>query len=304
MTTGISLLPLVLIGLVLLGAMAVIALLLAYPPTRAAGAALLAIGLVLMAGAAGTLLTVYHSYSELAVRQDAPATEAFTAPKVSATPRPGPSIKTEATDPQQSAEASVEKRAEKPAEKPAGETKPSAAEPRPSWVDAPPCRVGDPYQMSVVVGPYATRRECDDKLPEALQGALDAYVESYLGPQSAGRVRLPVEDLREQLVKDQWEETIQASFGPMQQLHVLLQFDHKLRDRIKEQRNNAIIARRLVYTGAGVAGVLLLLTIVFAVLKVDHATGGAYRGRLALAAVAAAAVVAGGWLVVAGFAAP
>ena len=194
-----------------------------------------------------------------------------------------------------SAEKPVEERTENRAEKPTSETTPPAAEPRPAWVDAEPRRNGDTYQMSITVGPYATRLECDAQLPKALQGAVDAYVETYLGPQAAGRVRLPAEELRTQLVKEEWEETIQASFGPMKQLHVLLQFDHKMRDRIHEARTNAIITERLIYTGTGVGGGLLLLAILFALLKFDQVTGGARRGRLALAALLAVAAPLALW---------
>ena len=82
--------------------------------------------------------------------------------------------------------------------------------------------------MSIAVGPYTTRAECDAKLPDALQEALDQYAEVCLGGQVEGPVLLPPDQLR-QLVKDRWEEVRQYSVGPMVRLHVLFGFDRKVR---------------------------------------------------------------------------
>ena len=153
---------------------------------------------------------------------------------------------------------------------------------RPAWIDAPPQVVDDAYQMSISVGPYTTRAECDAKLPEALQEALDQYVEVCLGDQTVDRVRLPVEYLRKEIVKEQWEETRQHSVGPMVWLHVLLKFDRKLKDQVLEAYGRATVNRRLQLVGAWAALGLGLLTVAFGYLKIDMATGGAYRGRLRL----------------------
>jgi len=158
--------------------------------------------------------------------------------------------------------------AEKPAVKPpppslaAGGT---AA--RPAWVDAPPQLVDDVYQMAITVGPYTTRQECDAKLPEAIQEAVDQYVEVCLGPEEIDAVCLPAEYLRQQLVKDQWEEVRQHSIGPMTQLHVLLQFDRGVKDRVLEEHRQAVVAHRLWLTGAGLTAALGLLAAAFGYLK-------------------------------------
>ena len=164
---------------------------------------------------------------------------------------------------------------------------PDKAASRPAWVNAPPQLVGDAYQMSIVVGPYTTRAECDAKLPEALQESLDQYVNVCLGDQAVDDIRLPADYLRQQLVKAQWEETRQHSVGPMTWLHVLLQFDRKIKDRILEEHRQAIIGRRLQAVATWSAMGLALLTVAFGYLKIDLATGGVYRGRLRLAAAAA-----------------
>ncbi|MGA2031154.1 MAG: hypothetical protein ABSG68_02760 [Thermoguttaceae bacterium] len=171
----------------------------------------------------------------------------------------------------------------------------SSPRPRPAWVDARPGRVGDAYQMTTVVGPYSTRLECDQELPNYVQAALAGYTEICLGSEAASRVQLPWEELAP-VVKDQWEETVQVSIGPMVQLHVLLDFDRNMQQRVKDQWRQVVVQRRLVYAGVGLAGVLALLALLYGGLRIDHATRGARRSRLAAAAVVLAAVGVGVWV--------
>ena len=119
-----------------------------------------------------------------------------------------------------------------------------------------------------MVGPYTTRQECDAHLGEELQKALDRYVEICLGGQPSERITLPPDMLRRQLVKDQWEEVGQFSVGPMTQLHLLLQFDRKLKDRVLEENQRAVVAGRLWYAGIGLAAVLVVLAAGYGYLKV------------------------------------
>ena len=156
---------------------------------------------------------------------------------------------------------------------------------RPSWVDAPAQRVDDAYQMSIAIGPYTSRLECDAHLPGALQEAAREYGSLLWGPENAYPFPLPADYLRQRLVQQQWEETIQASFGPMVQLHVLLRFDQTFKTYLEQQRTQAIVTMRIWYAGAALAAILAVLSALFALLKVDQATGGKCRGRLAVAAV-------------------
>ena len=147
----------------------------------------------------------------------------------------------------------------------------SPSKDRPAWVDAPARLVDDVYQMSIMVGPYSTRQECDAHLGEALQEALDRYAEICLGERPTTRITLPPDLLRRQLVEDEWEEVGQYSVGPMTQLHVLLQFDRKLKDRVLEEYRRGIVAGRLWYAGVALAAVLAALTAGYGYLKM---TGG------------------------------
>jgi len=168
---------------------------------------------------------------------------------------------------------------------------PPVRQARPEWVESRPQRVGDGYQMSITVGPYTSRMECDAHLPAALQAAVEEYLSVYLGPNWSGRIRLSADVLQSQLVKDQWEETIQTSVGPMVQLHVLLQFDARFRQTVSTLRDRTIVARRLWLAGTGLGVALAWLALAFAFLRIDEATAGAYRGRLIAGCILAAVVV-------------
>lgn len=187
---------------------------------------------------------------------------------------------------------------------PKSEAKPPVApqttkSPRPGWVDHKPPTNGPSYMMVAVVGPYTSRLECDAQLPAVAQRAVDDFVAAYLGSEWAGRVQLSHEYILSQLVKDKWEEPVQASFGPMVQVHVLLDFDHRVKEHLKAQRDHSIVMRRLGVLGTGVGAALLVLCIAFVVLKLDLVSGGQRRGRLAVVAVLSlvAVVVAAGFLI-------
>jgi hypothetical protein len=150
-----------------------------------------------------------------------------------------------------------------------GDKDPVETAERPDWVGAEPRRVGDAYQRTIVVGPYTTRLECDTHLPVALEEALAEYVEACLGREAVARVRLPRGELERLLLHQQWEETKEyATVGPMKNLHVLLQFDRKLKGYITQRWKEAIIADRLWITGGTISGVLVLLTGLFVFLKI------------------------------------
>jgi len=173
---------------------------------------------------------------------------------------------------------------------------------RPDWVDAPPGMVGGEYRCTVVVGPYTTRMECDREMLRELRPAVDEYVRLYLGDELARRwdVRLGDQYIRQNVVRATWEELKQtiAAPDPMPQLHVLLAFDRKtndlLRQMLRDTQRNALVEERLIVAGVALAGVLAVLAVAYAVLKTDIVTKGAYRQQMLLAAVAVALGLIGG----------
>jgi hypothetical protein len=169
---------------------------------------------------------------------------------------------------------------------------PAASAPRPAWIDTPPHREGSDYQVPIVVGPYTTREECDKKLPEELLRAVDAYALHLLGRRASGRVQLPPDYVQGSLIRDTWEERRVFALSPslhrpMVQLHVLVGFDAKAVEKIRDEWKQVVVKER-VYRLAAVGIVLLLsLTIAWAYLRLDLSTAGRYRWRLRLAAAAA-----------------
>jgi len=172
---------------------------------------------------------------------------------------------------------------EKARNKPPAREKTSGSK-RPAWIDAPPGVVGDAYQTAIVVGPYTTRLECDRALPAELRRAAADYVRLCLGDDAKyrWRVRLSDDYLRGNVVKATWEETKETSVGPMTQVHVLLSFDRKTKALVQQQSDNAQAEERIFYAGIGLGAILLVLAATYAVLKIDIATKGTYRKRLAL----------------------
>ncbi len=307
MAAGIVILAILLLGLLLVGGVALVVVLLVNPRTRPVGIVLAVLGglfvcavvvgvgfLFLSRGAAVhtegmRAMEAQRMEAEAAARLEQMRKDLVGTPVPLAVPEPG--IETPLSEtPEPKVPTTITPPETPPAEQPTSEQsaleQPAVGEfaehSRPSWVESPPKRAGDGYQMSITVGPYTSRMECDAELPKALQAALDEYVSIYMGPQWAGRIRLPAEVLERQLVKDRWEETIQASVGPMVQLHVLLDFDSKFRQTVCEMRDQSIVAGRLWVAGTGLGVVLAWLALAFVFLRIDQATAGAYRGRLAV----------------------
>lgn len=140
---------------------------------------------------------------------------------------------------------------------------------KPDWVDAEPGTVGDAYRMSVAVGPYTTRAECDQLFPGALQESLDRYVRiCFAGEEIDRRLVLPA-DYLQGLVKKQWEETREYSVGPMITLHVLLEFDRKARDRVLDERRRLLVANRIWYAGLGFSAWIVILGVAYSTLKLS-----------------------------------
>jgi hypothetical protein len=169
-------------------------------------------------------------------------------------------------------------------ENPEAKSPRDASAPLPDWANKPPRNAGNGiYMMSIVVGPWQTRQECDAHLPEELQKALDQYAEKCLGRPASRRIVLPSDYLRQMLVSEEYEQNIQSSVGPMKLLHVLLAFRSDMKDRVIQEDHRGLVVNRLWTVGSGLAVVLWPMAVIYVYLKIDLATGGKYRGRLRFA---------------------
>jgi hypothetical protein len=301
-----------LVALLLLGGLLVTLLLLAHPKSRPIGLALLGVGVVgvVIVGGLGFLLwndgdsdpeTLHETIgagdrSVQVAKVFPPSDEAAAAGDPATTPaRPSTSSRQPSRVIRALTAALARGIQETKEDQKEPGTTPAASEPSeppPGWIDMEPELVGDTYRVSVVIGPFQTRPECDAALPDALDRALADYTRRYLGPAAAAKVHFPSEVLEERLVQERWEETKQfETVGPMKQLHVLLEFDATMQQDIAIRWDEARLSSRLWYTGTGLAALLALLAVAYGGLLADRVTEGRRRGRLGFAAVAAAALI-------------
>jgi hypothetical protein len=185
---------------------------------------------------------------------------------------------------------------------PAAKTAPPAAG-RPDWVDAPPRYADNAYVMPIPVGPFETRQQCEAEVPQALQEAVKNYAAIYLGAGAAGHLDRDAAELRRRLVREEWEEPVETSYGPMLILHLRLAFDRAMQDSVREAVRQETAAARLRLVALGLGGVLVVLGVLFGCLKLTEwgnrlklTEGGNRRRRmqLQLAAVLLAVAFAAG----------
>jgi hypothetical protein len=171
--------------------------------------------------------------------------------------------------------------------------------PRPAWVESDDVRQGDVHTTAVSSGPHETERDCRRYLDRELKRAVDAYVDWYLGRvygdrfQASSFVNYDVSSIRGQLVRPDGvhHEVIQVSFGPMHQMHALVEFDGRFRSELDGRRSELdrhwrewMVTGRLWGTALGFGVVLALLGIFCGFFRADTATRGFYTGRLQLLA--------------------
>lgn len=191
--------------------------------------------------------------------------------------------------------------------RPEPEGKRITTDPRPDWVDAPAALQGDVYRQVVHAGPHPRRIEAETELEEQIRLAVDDYLNEAIAPDAAEQVELPTDYIRREIVRDQFTEVHQRSFGTladdvyMVDLYAQLEFSRQVRDEAKARYRQAVVEDRLWLTGFSLAAALGLLGTVFGYLRFDEATGGRRRGRLrfvaagAILALAAAGVLAARW---------
>ncbi len=149
---------------------------------------------------------------------------------------------------------------------------------------------GDAFVISVSTDPYSTLQECEAKIPEVLQSAVNQFVERDLGHQWVGYVQLSPEQLG-QLVVTEYEETRDFSFAKMTQLHFLISFDQKAIEFIEEAKKLWLFNNHAAVAGTGFIALWLLLAVFWGYLKLDLTTKGAYRKRLRAAAAFAILII-------------
>lgn len=260
--------------------------------TRPMGIALLL--LLILAGLYVTAFTVRVEHvvhqQQAAIEAEQAAQQAAMAQQRAKPPAPLPAVALEPpakkTEPKTDAPAAEPKPESRPA--PAAAPPASAPDSRiPPGAAARHPPVDGATQVVVSAGPYPSRPEAEAELSGKIERAVAEHVDAYLAGRD-GHVHLPLDYIREHIVKEQWEQPSELTLGsgpvPMTTVFALLQFDHSVNARIDEAVQEAVVQRRMMVAGFVLAELLALLTVVWLYLKIDLKTAGAYRWRLRLAA--------------------
>ncbi|HEY1785766.1 MAG TPA: hypothetical protein VGG30_09470 [Pirellulales bacterium] len=90
-----------------------------------------------------------------------------------------------------------------------------------------------------------------------------------------------------------YAETVSSTVGDMHQLHALVELGDNARAQIREAWRQTIIPHRVRWAACGFGGVLAIVAVLLAALRLDLASGGRHRGRLRWATVLTILLVVG-----------
>ncbi len=165
-----------------------------------------------------------------------------------------------------------------PVEAPAPET-PS----RPAWVDTPPKRVGNVYREVLTSERYQTIPECHRSLEPRLRETVRHRIEQLTSATEVPNLEqlgVELDYVLREICHQEWVETVEASFGEMKIVHVLMEFDASdddhLRSAMRDHQRWSRVGRVATLAGS----VLGSLALLFGLLKADTHTRGYYTKRL------------------------
>jgi hypothetical protein len=164
-------------------------------------------------------------------------------------------------------------------------------------VTAAPGKDADGTYHAVATAGGQTIEECRAALDEELLRETNSFIEQFLYRGDAPRyfVRLPVDYIRDHILKDEYVRTRESAGGYWMSLHALLEFDREVQRELDRRLDEQTVAVRLGYTALGCLLGLVALGAFFGYLKLDTWTKGFYTWRLRIvtaAVILSAAVVA------------
>jgi hypothetical protein len=167
----------------------------------------------------------------------------------------------------------------------------------------PAAQSRDPNQFCLSSERYATLDEAETHLTGLVLGRVrelcsleDPEIGVWLSHRFAANSQFLVDLVNQEGVKELAGEVIDWDFkngttGKMYRAHLRFDFSPELRRALRERWQGETAERRLLLLGAVVGLVTLMLGTAAGYFRLDDATGGAFRGRLKLAA---AAIIAAG----------
>ncbi len=180
------------------------------------------------------------------------------------------------------------------------------AELKPDWVTSPPERVGSSFNRVIRSDPFATVEECHRHLDQLMVVATAVFLRDFLGTEEytpyfdnidrlssryrrskprLERIGVTSGFIRRAICKKEFVETDVHDFGEMKTVYVLMEFDADAQADLRRRWNDSKLEDRLVVVGVGSSAVLLLLSTVFGLFKLDTATKGYYTKRLIFGAL-------------------
>lgn len=173
---------------------------------------------------------------------------------------------------------------------------------RPVWVEAPSNHVGAVHTTSIASGAWLSpdegRRALDDLALRATREYVAELVHHPRAELLADTYDLPYVKSRVLKRENMYEEQIEGELsGSSYQAHALLEFDAGFRDEALRRWREIVTRMRLLQSGLGLGGILLVVSLLYGLLRADTATRGYYTRTLQwVAAVAILGVVAAGVL--------
>jgi hypothetical protein len=162
---------------------------------------------------------------------------------------------------------------------------------RPDWVVHPPNRVGNTYRRVDNSGPFKTVDECHNELEDKLRLAVfrrmaaeeaDRSISPDFTRSNFDALGIGTDYIYTEICTDEYVENLEASFGPMVQVYLKLEFDPSIELHLRNVWRQ-YQARQRLGTVAFLASLgLLLLGSTYGLLKIDTWTRGYYSKRLLL----------------------
>jgi hypothetical protein len=177
----------------------------------------------------------------------------------------------------------------------------------------PDAQSHDPHQFCLSSERFATLAEAEAHVTElAMARVRDLcavefpVIHDWLPRQPASNPRFLIDLMNQYGVKELVGEVMDWDFkngttGKMYRAHLRFDFSPGLRDALERRWQAETAERRLILLGSLLGLVTLMLGTAAGYFRLDDATGGAYRGRLKLAALA---VIAAGSVAAVGVVGP
>jgi len=165
---------------------------------------------------------------------------------------------------------------------------------RPDWIGQQPSFTGKTHTISIASGPYATKRESQQALDDAIVKATKEYIAEQLNSDLAAQlITYDARTIKRRFVKDDtYHDEATYSIGKMHENFALLQFDQKFRSELGRRWNQVRANSRLLQTGTLAGASLLVVASVFGYFRADKNTRGLYNRRLQFLAATALITIA------------